>query len=368
MPNGDPPRVRKIGLVLPAGGARAAYQVGVLRYIAKTFPEIQPRIFTGVSAGSINACFLAQGESFDLSTAELYRLWEKLRFEDVMRTNFKSVFRMFARWIYDLFVSRVTHRLLLKSLLDARPLSATLLHNMHFWKISRAIRSGIVEGLAVSATNYHEGSTTVFFDSSDPIPVWKREQRRAMRTTIRVRHIMASCSIPILFEPVRIGDFLYGDGSLRFSFPFSPAIHLGATHLLAVGTRCPTPENALGVHPDQAGIGFIAGAVLNSIFLDSLESDFENLTRMNQSASATVRAMPAILIRPSQDLGAAARPFLKDVPFHLRQVIKSTANPNELGDLLSYLMFSPGYLKALLELGMKDAEAEKDRIAAFFAS
>ena len=181
--------------MLPAGGARAAYQVGVLKYLAEAFPEFKPKIFSGISAGSINACFLAQGAPIQASTAELFELWRNLEFKDVIHTNFKSLFSMSSRWLYDMFISKVTRRLLLKSLLDATPLSQTLLGHIHFWKISRAIRSREVLGLSVSATNYHDGSTTIFFDSSDPVAPWFREQRKAVRTTIRMRHIMASCSI-----------------------------------------------------------------------------------------------------------------------------------------------------------------------------
>lgn len=367
MPASNAPR--KIGLVLPAGGARAAYQVGVLRYMGEAFPEFQPKIFTGISAGSINACFLAQGVPFPQASRELYGLWENLRFQEVMQTNFGSLSRMLGRWLYDMFFSKVTRKLLLKSLLDASPLAHTLLSHIYFWKISRAIRAGLVEGLSISATNYHDGTTTVFFDSTDPIAPWSREQRRAVRTSIRMRHIMASCSIPILFEPIRIGDFLYGDGSLRFNFPFSPAIHLGATHLFAVGIRCPLPQNPLGFRPDHVGMGFVAGAVLNSIFLDSIDADYENVLRTNDAAQGgvgLVRKLPTRLVRPSQDLGSLAKHFFNEVPFHFRQLLRSTAPPEELGDLLSYLMFSPGYLKALLELGMKDAEDQKEDLKKFF--
>lgn len=363
-------RPKKIGLVLPAGGARAAYQVGVLRYMGEAFPDFKPTIFSGVSAGSINACFLAQGEPFPKASLELYHLWEKLRFEQVMQTNFGSLSTMIGRWLYDMFLSKVTRKLLLKSLLDATPLAQTLLSNIYFWKVSRAIRTGAVDGLSVSATNYHDGTTTIFFDSANPIPPWSREQRRAVRTSLRMKHIMASCSIPILFEPIRIGDFLYGDGSLRFSFPFSPAIKLGATHLFAVGIRCPLPQNPLGFRPDHVGMGFVAGAVLNSIFLDSIDADYENIKRTNRAASGTPGSMhnlPARLVRPSQDLGGMAKHYFNEIPFHFRQLLKSTAPPEELGDLLSYLMFSPGYIKALLDLGMKDAEAQKDDLKAFLA-
>lgn len=361
---------RKIGLVLPAGGARAAYQVGVLRYMAEAFPEFRPTVFTGISAGSINASFLAQGENFEQSTLQLYQLWEHLEFNQVLQTHFSSIFRMFGKWIYDMFVSKITHKLLLKSLLDASPLAHTLLQNIYFWKISKAIRSGLVDGLAISATNYHDGTTTIFFDSHRPLEPWSREQRKAIRTQLRLKHVIASCSIPILFEPVRIGDFLYGDGSLRFNFPFSPAIKLGATRLLAIGIRCPVPQNPLGFKPEHVGMGFVAGAVMNSIFLDSIDADFENVLRTNRFARASkgaVEPLPARLVRPSQDLGALARNYFEEVPFHLKQLLRSTAPPEELGDLLSYLMFSPGYLRALLELGMKDAEAQKDDLKKFLS-
>ncbi|MCX6102307.1 MAG: patatin-like phospholipase family protein [Proteobacteria bacterium] len=356
----------KLALVLPAGGARAAYQVGILRYIAETYPEIEPKIYCGISAGSINACFLSQGLPFNLGAVQLYDLWTKLEFDQVLKTNFNSLFSMSSRWLYDMFLSKVTQKLLLKSLLDASPLAHTLLSHIHFWKVSKAIRSGFIDALSISATNYHDGNTTIFFDSNKDIPVWVRETRRAVRSQIHLRHIMASCSIPILFEPVRIGDFLFGDGSLRFNFPFSPAIHLGATRALAIGIRSPSPQNPLGFRPEHVGMGFVAGAVLNSIFLDSIEADYENLTRNNRIADGIhVKKVPALLLRPSQDLGALSVNFLNEVPFHFRQFLKSTASPKELGDLLSYLMFSPGYIKALLELGMKDAANEKHIIEKF---
>jgi NTE family protein len=358
------PNLRKDALVLPAGGARAAYQVGVLRYVSRHFPQFDPRIFTGISAGSINCCFLAQGEPFAEATEKLYNLWANIRFDQVYRTNFRSLFSMGLRWVSDLFLSKVTHRLLLKSILDASPLSYTLLEHIHFWKITRAIRAGVIDGVAITATNYHTGSATVFFDAPEQIQAWRREMRVALRTSIRARHIMASCSIPILFEPIRIGSHLYGDGSLRFNYPFSPAIHLGATHVLSVSIRCPRPIDALGHRPDQVGLGFIAGAVLNSIFLDSLEQDYENMQRMNEISSDRVRPVHAMVIRPSEDPANIARQFRTELPFHLRQLVGATGSPNELGDLLSYLLFSPGYTRALLALGEKDAATQHDRIEA----
>lgn len=361
---------KTLGLVLSAGGARAAYQVGVLKYMAEHFPNFDPKVFTGISAGSINAAYLAQGIPMKEATAQLYELWAALKFEGVFNTNFSSMLRMGMRWIYDLFLSKITDRLLLKSILDASPLSQTLLVHMQFWKVSRAIRSGVVQGLAISATNYLNGTTTTFYDSADPLEPWVRERRTAIRCAIRVRHIMASCSIPILFEPVPIGTALYGDGSLRFNYPFSPAIHLGSQKLISIGIRCPRPATEPSAHlkNEHLGIGYVAGSVLNSIFLDAIDFDYENLQRINRIVGENSdRNLPVLLLRPSKDLGKLATEFINEVPFNLRQLINATAKREEIGDLLSYLMFSPGYLKALLTLGYEDAKLQHSVIEKFLS-
>jgi NTE family protein len=247
-------------------------------------------------------------------------------------------------------------------MLDASPLAMTLLNNIHFWKISKAVQLGLIDGVSVTATNYHNACATVFYDSHHSIPPWTREQRRSERTAIRARHIMASCSIPLLFPPIRIGNAIYGDGSLRFNFPFSPAIRMGATHILAISIRHKKQEEIVSPNPDHIGMGFVAGAVLNSIFLDSVEQDYENVLRINKYLNREERKVVPFLIRPSEDPAGIARHFRKEVPFHFRQLIGSTAGPDEAGDLLSYLMFSPGYIRALLALGYRDAKAQHETI------
>ncbi len=360
---------KRLALVLPAGGARAAYQVGVLSYLAEQYPKFAPTIFTGISAGSINACFLAQGDPFPIAAARMLDLWSKLDFDDVFATNFRSLYSMVGRWASDMFLSKVTKRILLRSLLDASPLAGTLLTHVHFWKIARAIKHRRIHGVAVTATNYHTGNSTVFFDSCDKIEPWLRQDRTTVRTSLRVRHIMASCSIPILFEPVRIGDHLFGDGSLRYNFPFSPAIHLGATHALGISIRPPGAHDLAGYNPDQMSLGFIAGAVMNSVFLDSLEPDYESLMKMNRLASkGLVKNVTPLLIRPSQDLALLSKDHIKEVPFHFRQLLRSTANPEELGNLLSYLLFSHGYLNELMALGKRDADSNRAELENFVRS
>ncbi len=348
---------KTFAVILPAGGARAAYQIGILNYISKNFPQFQPRIFCGISAGSINACYLAQGDNFADAVPKLYELWGKLRFNQVLNNNFRSILTMGLRWLYDSYVSKLTKRLLLLSLLDASPLAVTLLTYANFWKISQAIKTNRIRGLAITATNYNDGSTTVFYDCSEPIiEPWYRQYRSAIRTTIKIKHVMASCSIPILFQPVRIGNYYYGDGALRYNFPFSPAIHLGATHILAISNRAKSPGSTNVPKSGKIGIGFVAGTVLNSIFLDSLEQDYETLLRMNNFANnTTIRTVKPLLIQPSMDLGLVARDFVKEVPLRLRQLLLSTTDPSEIGDLLSYLMFNASYEKALMKLGEQDA-------------
>lgn len=361
----------KLGLVLSAGGARAAYQVGVLRGIGELFPDFRPKIFAGLSAGSINAAFLAQGDSMAVATEELYQLWLKLKFEQVFRTNFKSLLSMFNNLLHDLFLSKLTRKLRFTSILDASPLADTLLGHIYFPKIFRALRSGTIEGLAVSCTNYNTGENTVFFDSTDKVTPWQRQRRRSVRTPIRARHIMASCSIPLLFEPVRIGNYFFGDGAIRFRFPLSPAVHLGATHILAIGISPMSPLEVAPTNGKHLSVGIVAGSVLNSIFIDALEIDYENLCRMNDLAgeSPRVKKIESILLRPSEDLGHLAQKHVQEAPFHFRQLIKAAATRSaDLGDLVSYLLFSPGYIKDLMELGYQDAKAKQKEIGVFLES
>lgn len=353
------------GLVLSAGGARAAYQVGVLKFISEKYPDFNPSVFAGVSSGSINASYLAQGQPFPQATQNLHQLWYSIAFDQVLETRFGTLFSILNRWLYDLFISKVTKKLLLSSLLDASPLAQTILTHTHFWKIHRAIHANKIRGLAVTATNYNSGLTSVFFDSVNIKQGWSRAGRLGIRTPIKLKHIMASCSIPILFEPVKIGDCFYGDGALRFHFPFSPAIKMGANKILAIGVHCADQSPSEKVMGDQPRMGFIAGAVLNSLFIDSIELDFENLNRINRMKSKTATPIDAFLVRPSQDLGTLAKDCLEEVPFHLRQLLKSTADPEELGDLLSYLMFSPKYVRKLLALGFSDAETHWTELEAF---
>jgi NTE family protein len=339
-------------IVLSAGGARAAYQVGVLRRIAERAPDFQPTIFSGVSAGSINACFLAQGEPFAETTRRMEELWLELKSEDVFRTNFPSLSRAILRWVTDLFFARVTNRILLRSLLDATPLASTLGSRIPFAKVHRAIREGRVEGLSVTATDYRTGASVIFFDSTRKIPAWVRRHRQGIPGPVHLKHVLASCSLPVLFEPVKIGDRWYGDGSIRFSFPLSPAINMGAKRILAIGTQ---PHGTEAPAAEAATMGYVAGAVLHCLFQDSLETDIELLETIN--AAAPEKHIATAVLRPSIDPARLASEHLGELPFHFRQLLRTTAKRGDLGGLASYLLFSKPYLSALIELGRTDVDA-----------
>lgn len=345
-------------VVLSAGGARAAYQVGVLRRIAERAPSFQPTIFSGVSAGSINACFLAQGDPFDDVTRRMEEMWRSLNSEDVFKANFPSLSRAIFRWVTDLFFARVTDRILLRSLLDATPLATTLASRVPFAKVHRAVRDGKVQGLSVTATDYRTGGSVIFFDSHREIAAWHRRHRKGVPGAVHLKHVLASCALPVLFEPVKIGDRWFGDGSIRFSFPLSPAINMGARKILAIGTQ---PDDTQTPSAEAATMGYVAGAVLHCLFQDSLETDIELLETINQAAPD--RRIETAVIRPSVDPAKIAGDHLSELPFHFRQLLRTTAKRGDLGGLASYLLFSNKYLGDLIALGRNDVDRDWDKIA-----
>jgi len=345
-------------IVLSAGGARAAYQVGVLRRIAERAPNFNPTIFSGVSAGSINACFLAQGGGFDDTTRRMEELWRSLKSEDVFKANFPSLSRAIFRWVTDLFFARVTDRILLRSLLDASPLATTLGSRVPFAKIHRAISEGTIQGLSVTATDYRTGSSVIFFDSANKTPGWVRRHRAGVPGAVHLKHLLASCALPVLFEPVRIADRWYGDGSIRFSFPLSPAINMGAKKILAIGTQ---PDGTETRNAEAATMGYVAGAVLHCLFQDSLETDIELLETINTVAPD--KRIETVNLRPSIDPAMLASEHLSELPVHFRRLLRTTAKRGDLGGLASYLLFGEKYIDALIKLGRADADAQWEKIA-----
>jgi NTE family protein len=380
------------GLTLAGGGARAAYQAGVLRAIAEILAKERKheptpfQIFTGESAGAINCCVLvSEVENFLAATSSLWEYWATIRLENIFRTSPFSLITIASRWLKDLSLGGI-----LKSngtsvyLLDTAPLTDYLLPKIDFRKIKGLVASKQIHGIAVSATNYATGSAITFFDGDPSIQAWTRSQRMGRRATLSLPHVLASTAIPILFPPVRIGQSFYGDGSVRLKTPLSPCIHLGAEKILAIGSlyRYPIVHTA-EINEDHAmetiSLADIAGVLLSAGFLDSLDADIERMSRVNQTLQliprekhqklpTQLRKVDFLMIRPSRDLTQLASDAFQHFNVMLRYLLRGLGTSSESGwDLMSYLAFDRAYTKQLLELGHHDALEQKKSILDFFS-
>jgi NTE family protein len=382
----------RIGLVLTGGGARAAYQAGVLKGIAEITADMLDGVWpfpvlVGSSAGAVNSTYLAaqRGHPFGKAAAELCRLWQALRTERIIRTDLASLSGLALSWLRDLSLggllgeSRSTH------LLDTRPLRDFLKTQLDFQAIADHLKNDRLYGMAVSATNYQTGTTVIFFDGAPAIQPWIRSTRVAQRTELTLRHVMASAAIPIFFQPVRLNGSYYGDGCVRLNTPLSPAIHLGADRILVIGIRYRRSDELtaqLNQQGDMSGISLvdIAGVMLNAAFLDALELDMERLRRINQTVGLLsdeareqhphrLRQIPLLAIQPSRDLGTLASEQFEHFSPMLRYLLKGIGASKKKGwDLLSYLAFDEAYTSQLIELGHQDALTQRAEIRSFFAA
>jgi NTE family protein len=374
------------GLVLTGGGARAAYQVGALRALAEICPtrESPFQVFAGISAGAINSVALAsRADDFTLSVDELERTWSELTPDRVYRTDVRSLVSITTRWMRDLSSAGVLGRSSVNHLLDTRPLRALLNERLPLPRLPSLYRSGCVRGVAVTVTNYLTGTAITFYDGAGDIEPWSRSTRIGKRQRLELDHVMASAAIPIFFPPVKIDDVFFGDGCVRMIAPMSPAIHLGADRIVAVGVRHPRSPGQTAavnrvVHRHTLPLSEIAGVLLNAVFLDSLESDVERLERINRTLSFVapeyhlhmpqpLRPIPTLVLRPSVDLGGLAADQYSRFPRTLRYLLRGIGATGEVGaDLLSYLAFEPVYVGRLVELGYRDTLARRADVEAFF--
>jgi NTE family protein len=374
------------GLVLTGGGARAAYQVGVVRALADiTGPGQAPfDVIAGISAGAINGVALATGaEDFPTATERLRATWAQLTPDRIFKTGALRLASIGSRWIRDLSAGGLVGKSGINFLLDSAPLRRVVATEIPIGRMRRHLRAGRLRAVAVSATNYHTGSGVTFFEGAADIEPWTRSTRIGVRARITVEHVMASAAIPVFFPPVALDGSFYGDGCVRMNYPMSPAIHLGAERIVAVSVRhlrapSETAEREARSKTDQIPLSEIAGVLLNSVFLDSLDSDVERMERTNKTLALVprekltksdldVRPIPALLLRPSQDLGKLAADEYERFPGMLRYLLKGIGASGQAGeDLLSYLAFEPIYIQRVMELGHADTMARRDEIEEFF--
>jgi NTE family protein len=373
---------RKLAIVLSGGGARAAYQAGVLQAIAEWGPAGAPlpfTIVTGTSAGAINAVAIAAGaQDFRAAVSRLCGLWSGLHASDVYRTDAWSLTRSGARWLIS-FIPAWRHRRP-ASLLDNAPLGTFLAGAVPFGAIQAAVDSGTLEALAITAMSYRSGMSVTFCQARQDVELWVRSQRLGVRTTIGVPHLLASSAIPFVFPPAAINGEYFGDGTVRQVAPTSPALHLGADRILVVGAarssvRPDAPVNA--APPSMAQIG---GQVLASIFTDALGTDLEKVRLVNTAvrqipedvlgrSPVPLRDVGLATVTPSVVLEDIALDHVAELPRTIRTLLAGVGGTHRGGaGLLSYLLFAPGFCQALIGLGRADANAKRTEIEALLAS
>ncbi len=388
-----------LGLVLTAGGARGAYQAGVLKRLGE-IKSLRERpspfpIVAGASAGAINGTLLAaRGARFGEATRELARVWSNLHVEDVYHSDLCSLARTGAGLAFDFALGGLLGRTRTHGLLDTAPLAQLIEKTLPPRGISEGIRRGHLYAVAVSATSYHSGRSFTFVEGRSGHPVWQKSRRLVLPVTLTHRHVLASSAIPIVFPPVRVasqaGDLWFGDGGLRLVTPLSPAIRLGATRLLSVGVRSSRAADALareevGAAPDPGEgpprlpcppLAQVTGVFLNAIFLDHLDADLDHLARMNEIvaggrreaglASEPIRPITPLALAPSEDLALVAQRFAHRMPRLVRYLLEALGTPDaQSADLMSYLLFDATYTRTLVEIGYEDAARRCAELEAF---
>ncbi|ALQ08798.1 MULTISPECIES: patatin-like phospholipase family protein [Pseudoalteromonas] len=370
------PKKPKIALLLTGGGARAAYQVGVLKALAHSMPRTAPlpfRVINGTSAGAINSAALAcYASCAHLAVRKLESVWKNFSTSMVYKSDFLSVFGHIARNILTSFQSEhINHPP--ASLLNNRPLRSLLNEILDLHRIERNLHRNYLDALSITASSYTTGDSVAFFQSNTQTS-WQRAKREGRATRINVEHLMASSAIPMVFPSVNIYNHYFGDGSIHQLSPLSPSIHLGAEKIFIIGVDQPKELHPPGYSAHYPGLSAVAGHLLDSVFTDTMQSDLERLDRINRTLGLLpardkhqeLKQIDTFVINPSQNFNAIAAQYYNDMPWAIKVLLRTIGvKKHSQSSLTSYLLFEKRYTQHLMQIGYEDGMKKLPEIRKF---
>ncbi|KZN70471.1 patatin-like phospholipase family protein [Pseudoalteromonas luteoviolacea] len=365
-----------IALLLTGGGARAAYQVGVLKAIALSLPRSAPlpfKIINGTSAGAINSTGLAcYSSNMHLAIRKIEWIWKSFHTDMVYKSSLLGAFgHLFNNVMRSFQADYINHPP--ASLLDNTPLRQLLAEVLDLARIDRNIHRGFLDALSVTVSSYSSGKSVAFYQAKDAKP-WQRAKREGVQTHLTLDHLMASSAIPMVFPSVRVKHNYYGDGSIHQLSPLSPSIHLGASKIFIIGVDQPKAHTPLGYEAHFPGMSVVAGHLLDSIFSDTLQSDLERLERVNRTVSLLpakekhkeLKRVDTLVVNPSMNFNELALDFYDDLPIAVKLLLRTIGvKKHSQSSLTSYLLFEKSYTQELIKIGYEDGLARLDEIRAF---
>lgn len=360
-------------LLLTGGGARAAYQIGVLKAIASQLPRNQKspfKVICGTSAGAINAVSMAcYGSCFHLGVKKTEWVWKNFSTDQVYQSSWRKVFGHLLRNYVSKYTKSGQERP--TSLFDNAPLQQLLTELIDYKRIDRNILSGHLDAVSVAASSYTDGDSIAFFQSSQS-HAWQRAKRKGVKTVLTTRHLTASAAIPLVFPSVQIGNEFFGDGSIHQLSPLSPPIHLGANKILIIGVEQPNKVEDKIEQPFHPNAAAIAGHLLDTVFTDSLNSDLERMERINNTLNHTsedkagLRKVESLLINPSRNFNKIAAKHYETMPSAIRFLLRLIGiTKSSDSALVSYLLFEKNFTQELIQLGYEDGLERLDDILEF---